>query len=1130
MGIGIAQYRATIGLFNACSLSSSACHGFSNLDLFTIILCLLCKIIICILLISSGDVHPNPGPSVNCYNKLSICHINIRSLRATASGILKLDLIRNEIANVYDIITISETWLANTDNVDFYNIKNFHPPFFLNRNQNGGGVLCWVKETLVAKRLQNFEIDGLEALWLEIKSKSNRFYLCNVYRPPSSPVSFWEKLQNSLDNIENKLLSPLIITGDLNADPSTSSGSKLSNFCQFNGLSILIHEPTRITQNSQTILDQFLTNMPGIINQVKVEPPLGLNDHCTVSCYLNFNVKPIPVYSRLMWDFKNANFDGYRRVLNSIDWEELINNDRNIDDMCNDLTSTIYNTCKQFIPNKMVKVRPSSKAFYNNYLRRLKRKLNKTHNKAKQNNTSASWAKFRLDRNFYNREVTRVKEEFEQNNITKLNSNDITHKTYFKMAKEIFGKTNDTNIPSLINDASKIITDDLEKANVLNNFFVKASNIDSSDAILPELNDPIPGITLLNNIVITEQEVGDQIKLLDPSKSFGPDEISPVFIKSSGESLIKPLTRLYNISLASSKFPNMWKVANVLPLYKKGEKTSPNNYRPVSLLCILSKIFEKIVFKHLYNHFRDNFLISVWQSGFLPGSSTVTQLVELHYQFCHAISQNKEVRIVFLDITKAFDRVWHNGLLFKLKKWGICGNVLEWLKSYLTDRYQRVLLNGKKSNYARTNAGVPQGSVLGPLLFLVFINDLTHVVKHCKIRLFADDTCLFITVDNKETAANQINEDLLAIENWANKWLVSFSAPKTESMIFTSKTKPLPHPPLYLNNLQISNVKEHKHVGLWFEQNLWWHYHINDICNKANKRLNVLNCFKYKLSRNVLENMYMVFIRPIMEYADIVWAGAHDSDLVKLDRLQVQAMRLVTGCTKRSNILNLYKECSWNTLDKRREVHILTLIYKIVNRQAPLYLLDILPKKVSEITPYPVRNADNFDIPKTKHECFRKSCIIVGCKLWNNLDTNIRNVESCLLFKKSLKSNILKVDNVSFTKQLYNSGSRRTGVWHSRLRVGCSLLNFDLCNNLRVIGRPSCNCGFKFENSKHYFLQCPLYTNERRQLLDTIQDLTTTNININLLLFGNVNLSLNLNKNIFEAVHLFMIKTRRFFD
>jgi hypothetical protein len=182
---------------------------------------------------------------------------------------------------------------------------------------------------------------------------------------------------------------------------------------------------------------------------------------------------------------------------------------------------------------------------------------------------------------------------------------------------------------------------------------------------------------------------------MDPSKAYGPDGISPRLLKEAGDTIANPLARLFNLSLTTGIFPAIWKLANILPIYKKADTSAPSNYRPVSLLSRVSTIFERIVFKHMFNYFRANFLISIWQSGFLPGSSTITQLLGLYDQFCKAIDDRKEVRIVFLDIAKAFDRVWHKGLLHKLQRNGISGRLLVWLRNYLSERYQRVVHRGQ---------------------------------------------------------------------------------------------------------------------------------------------------------------------------------------------------------------------------------------------------------------------------------------------------------------------------------------------------------------------------------------------------------------------------------------------------
>ena len=424
------------------------------------------------------------------------------------------------------------------------------------------------------------------------------------------------------------------------------------------------------------------------------------------------------------------------------------------------------------------------------------------------------------------------------------------------------------------------------------------------------------------------------------------------------------------------------------------------------------------------------------------------------------------------------------------------------------------------------NSGVPQGSVLGPLLFLVYINDLTFIIKHCDIRLFADDACLFIQINDKQVAANLLNEDILAIEQWSKSWLVSFSAAKTESMIIGYKPFHDNHPSLYMHNSIIANVKQHKHVGLWLESNLWWHYHINEFFIKASKRLNILKFYKFKLRRNILERMYLVFVRPILEYADIVWAGAHTSDLMKLDQLQVEALRIVTGCTARSNIANLYKESNWEGLEKRRENHILKMIYRIVNNQAPSYLKNILPNKVGDVVPYPVRNSENIVTIKCRLNCFKRSFFPHGIELWNNLDTDIRNSVTLLSFSNALKNKTLYSNEQKERKILHPYGNRYTSFIHSRLRVGCSLLNNHLCLNLCVKDNPSCLCGSNNESVEHYFFVCNRYTNSRTELINSVTQICEVNLNV--LLYGNLSLTLDQNKLIFEYVHKYIKDSKRF--
>ncbi len=222
-------------------------------------------------------------------------------------------------------------------------------------------------------------------------------------------------------------------------------------------------------------------------------------------------------------------------------------------------------------------------------------------------------------------------------------------------------------------------------------------------------------------------------------------------------------------------------------------------------------------------------------------------------------------------------------------------------------------MNGIFSQWGLISAGVPQGSVLGPLLFLIFINDITEVIRFTEMRLFADDTCLFITVDNRDLANELVDADLKAIHEWSEQWLVSFSAPKTKSLLISNKLDKHLNPAAKFNNVIIDVVQNHKHLGITLSYNLKWGSHIDDICCKAMKRVNIIQHFKFSLDRKNLERFYLSFVLPILEYGDVIWTGANEYELDKLDRVHVRAMRIITGATERSSVNNLYEDLGWHT-------------------------------------------------------------------------------------------------------------------------------------------------------------------------------------------------------------------------
>jgi hypothetical protein len=738
----------------------------------------------------------------------------------------------------------------------------------------------------------------------------------------------------------------------------------------------------------------------------------------------------------------------------------------------------------------------------------MKRRVQRFFHKYKSRNQPADWENYKNARNKYQQSLDEAEAAYKKSLCDSLSSNRDTKK-WWQTVKWLLGKGKDTSCPSL-NVNGLQVADSKSKATAFNDFFLSHTDLDLSNAELPAADNFDENI---GNLQATEQEVYDLIKGIDTSKATGPDGISPKLLYEAGYSIVPSLTRLINMSLSTSKVPKNWKLANVIPIFKSGDKSNVNNYRPISLLSCVSKIMEKVVFKHLYNYIKDNNLISPHQSGFQPGDSTVNQLSYLYHTFCEALDMKKDVRIVFCDISKAFDKVWHNGLLYKLKKFGIHGCLLMWFKSYLLDRYQKVVIKGQHSEIGLIKAGVPQGSVLGPLLFLIYINDITDVTT-TNIKLFADDTSLYIEVDNPDaanTASNILNTNLESMQQWANQWLVNFSPRKTKLM--TCSFKKQKYPAIQFNNVTLDDVDHHKHLGLTIASNLSWTVHINSLLSSVSTMADVLKRLKYSLNRQSLETIYFSFIRPKLEYGSHIWDNCSKRDAEALENFQMEIMRIVTGARKGTSHQLLYQETNWQTLAERRKANKLKQISKIVNADVPVYLQSLLPAKVGDTRPAS-RNSDHFKLIKTRTETFKKSFIPSGINLWN----------TCI---RENKYDGTVPDNSQLMNKLFLEGQREVNVKHAQLRMQCSKLNAHLFA-LHVIDSPDCSCGNNYEDCQHYLLHCPLFTVERQKMfqsLSAVVDLQTVDVHV--LLSGSNTVKLDVNKLIFKAVHTYIVESDR---
>ena len=742
------------------------------------------------------------------------------------------------------------------------------------------------------------------------------------------------------------------------------------------------------------------------------------------------------------------------------------------------------------------------------------RKRKRLYKKVKRSKSPADFENYKHIRNKTIAEIRKSKQLETDKLAAKLRSNDIGPRDWWKILKHFIKPDHSASLPPLYKD-DIVYTEEADKATLMNDFFVGQTMLDESKASL--LGDVPMSNNNLNFISTSPPEVESILKSLQLGKATGPDAINNRILKELATPLSLPLSDLFNFSLAIGKVPLMWKEANVTPIFKKEDPSVVSNYRPISLLSAVGKVLEKIVHKYLFNYVRDHDILSALQSGFTPGDSTVNQLIDLYNTFCKSLDEGKEVRAVFCDISKAFDRVWHRGLLFKLESVGVSDSLILWFSDYLAERKQRVVLPGAASSWKNIKAGVPQGSILGPLLFLIYINDIVEDIHSC-IRLFADDTSLYIIVDNPLQAADTLNADLAKIHSWASKWLVSFNPSKSESIIFSRKHNRPFHPPLNMDQQAINEVTSHKHLGLIFSNDCNWHEHIDYVKTKAWFRINIMRKLKFQLDRKSLETIYISFIRPLLEYANVVWDNCTQYESNELEKIQNEAARIVTGATKLVSLHSLYTETGWESLTSRREKHKLTLYYKMQNGMTPEYLSSLVPPTVGSTVRYNLRKESDLQTVPAKSQQYFNSFLPSVTRIWNGLPEDKRNSPSVAAFKSKLTSNIKK------PPAYYYSGTRLGQIHHTRLRLNCSSLHQHLFLK-NITDNPQCECGAD-EDTKHFFLTCYRFRNLRQELLNKISTFCQPTLDV--ILYGSTDLSVEENKLIFLAVQDFILKSKRF--
>ena len=516
-------------------------------------------------------------------SSIKLAHTNINSIRN------KLDDIAAELSD-YDVICVSETKLNNSILSTNLMLNSYNMPIRKDREtNNGGGLIIYVKNNICFKRRQDLENNSIENIWIEVQALNNKFLLGLFYRPPEAKAEYWVSFENIIENASEENLN-IIIMGDLNHDILNQyNNNKLSKILSKFNLQNLITEPTRVDNKSSTCIDLILTNHNAIITNTNVLPPFN-SDHCTVTAEITFKTYKALAYQKTIWKYDEADLTSTKHKFSSIDWSFIENGNylNIINEKFNDILIEIAEQC---IPKVTFTCRPNDKPWMSNIIRKSMRQRDRLYHKAKNKNTDFHWQNYRNKRNQVVQMVRDAKKSYMSTLQSKLADPNLPSKNWYKIANDITKMKNKSNPPPPLIKNGEANIHPFDKAQVLNNHFASISTIENDKEI--DENLELPNFSL-NTIVVTEQDVKDQLNNLNSKKPGGPDEITPNLIKTFNTNLIKPLTLLFNRSLQLGQVPSQWKMANVSAIFKgKGSEDDPSNYRPISITSCIGKILEK---------------------------------------------------------------------------------------------------------------------------------------------------------------------------------------------------------------------------------------------------------------------------------------------------------------------------------------------------------------------------------------------------------------------------------------------------------------------------------------------------------------------------------------------------------
>jgi hypothetical protein len=568
-----------------------------------------------------------------------------------------------------------------------------------------------------------------------------------------------------------------------------------------------------------------------------------------------------------------------------------------------------------------------------------------------------------------------------------------------------------TTLPSTFYDNDTSFTTPTEISNQFNSFFTGigpslANKMATSNSITPShyLKTRISNSIFL--APVTPEEIIDLTKLLKDGKSAGPDDIDPGIAKHSLPHIVKPLTHIFNLSITSGFVPTKLKQAKVIPIHKNNDPSQFTNYRPISVLPAFSKLLEKLMYNRLISFINKHNVLTNSQYGFRTNHTTHMALIDLLTKVNDALIKKHHVLGIFLDLSKAFDTINHNILTTKLEHYGIRGIALQWFRHYLTNRQQFVYVHSTKSSLKPLTCGVPQGSILGPLLFLIYINDITQVSTELSYIIFADDTNLLISHPDYQELQNITNRELSKLSKWFKSNKLSLNIKKTNCMTFSLSRHKKHNINLFIDDQPILQVESTKFLGITVDRKLTWTAHINNILVKASRPVGVLSKLKHFLPAHTLKTLYNSLIMPHLSYCNIIWGNTCSSRLKSINILQKRAIRYISLAKYRAHTNPLFKKHKLLTINDINIYQTALFMFK--------YTTDSLPAAFNsyfllnrDLHSHRTRQTNHFRLPNDHTTLSsRRSIRYFGAKIWNDIPSIIRQSSSLNVFKHKLKGHL----------------------------------------------------------------------------------------------------------------------------